>query len=117
MIVTADEQTFSDEVLDSAIPVLVNFWAPWCGLCRMIDPTLDRLQQQWGNRYKLVSINADENLKLANTYRLKSLPTLMLFDQGNVRHRLEHFRNSDDLRRAFGDLNIALEEIMLSLSA
>lgn len=116
MIVTANEQTFTSEVLDSTIPVLVNFWAPWCGLCRMLDPTLARLQGQWGDRFKLVSINADENLKLANTYRLKSLPTLMLFDRGTIRHRLEDFRNADDLRRTFGDLNIALEEIMMSLS-
>lgn len=116
MIVTANEQTFTNEVLDSPVPVVVNFWAPWCGLCRMLDPTLDKLRRQWGDRFKLVNVNADESLKLATTYRLKSLPTLMLFDQGTVRYRLEHFHSSDDLRRAYDDLNVALEETMMSIS-
>lgn len=116
MNLSADEQNFTSDVLDSPIPVLVNFWAPWCGLCRMLDPTLERLQNKWGDRFKLVSVNADTSLKLANMYRLKSLPTLMLFDHGQVRYRVEHFRNSDDIRRAFGDINIALEEMMMSLT-
>lgn len=117
MNLSADEQNFTSDVLDSPIPVLVNFWAPWCGLCRMLDPTLERLQEQWGDRFKLVSVNADTSLRLANMYRLKSLPTLMLFDHGQIRHRVEHFRNSDDIRRAFDDINIVLKETMLSLSA
>ena len=116
MIITANEQTFTSEVLDASTPVLVNFWAPWCGLCRMIDPTLDRLHQQWGDRLKLVNVNADENFKISNTYKLKSLPTLMLFERGQVYHRLEKFHSMDDLRRAAGDLNIALEEMTMSLS-
>lgn len=117
MNLSADEQNFTSDVLDSPIPVLVNFWAPWCGLCRMLDPTLERLQEQWGDCFRLVSVNADTSLRLANMYRLKSLPTLMLFDHGQIRHRVEHFRNSDDIHRAFEDLNSVLKETMLSLSA
>ncbi|MEL6225265.1 MAG: thioredoxin domain-containing protein [Cyanobacteria bacterium J06627_8] len=117
MKLSANEQNFTSDVLDSPIPVLVNFWAPWCGLCKMLDPTLDRLQSQWGSRFRLISVNADTSLKLANMYRLKSLPTIMLFDRGQVRYRVDHFRNSDDIRRAFGDLDIVLEETMLSASS
>jgi thioredoxin 1 len=116
MISTVCEQTFKKDVLTSSTPVLVNFGAPWCGLCRMINPQLNRLMEEWGDRIKVVSINADENLKLANTYRLTNLPTLLLFDQGTVIHRLESFHSVDDLRRAFGDLQIVMEESLVTYS-
>ncbi|MGJ3251304.1 MAG: thioredoxin family protein [Elainellaceae cyanobacterium] len=116
MIIAICEETFTKEVLTESTPVLVNFWAPWCGLCRLINPQLNRLIEEWGERVKVVSINADENLKLANTYRLTNLPTLLLFDQGKILHRLEKFHSVDDLHRAFGDLQIALEESTLSCS-
>jgi thioredoxin 1 len=107
MVLSVSERTFTQEVLQSSIPVLVNFEAPWCGLCRIIHPLLLQFNAQYGDKIKLVGVNADNNFKLANTYRLKSLPTLLLVENGMVRHRLESFRSKEDLR-------LALEAIKLT---
>ncbi|CEJ43023.1 thioredoxin family protein [Umezakia ovalisporum] len=107
MVLSVSERTFTQEVLQSPIPVLVNFEAPWCGLCRIIHPLLLQFNAQCGDKIKLVGVNADNNFKLANSYRLKSLPTLLLVENGIIRHRLEGFRGKEDLR-------LALEEIKLT---
>ncbi|MFM2064849.1 MAG: hypothetical protein RLZZ507_4520 [Cyanobacteriota bacterium] len=107
MVLSVSDRTFTQEVLESPIPVLVNFEAPWCGLCRIIHPLLLQFQAQCGDEIKLVGVNADQNFKLSTTYKLKSLPTLLLIEKGIVRQRLEGFRSRDDLR-------LALEEIKLS---
>lgn len=100
MVLSVNERTFTPEVLESPTPVLVHFWAPWCGLCRLINPQLTRFQAESAGKFKLVDINADQNFKLANTYRLKTLPTLMLFEAGQILYRFEHFRGRDDLDTA-----------------
>ena len=107
MVLSVSERTFTQEVLESPIPVLVNFEAPWCGLCRIIQPLLLQFQAQCGDEIKLVGINADQNFKLSTTYRLKSLPTLLLIENGIVRQRMSDFRDREDLL-------LALEEIKLS---
>ena len=104
MVATVNETNFSQEVLCSPQPTLVHFWAPWCGLCHLIMPTLITFQNSWDQKIKLVSINADENFKLANTYRLKSLPTLILFNQGKVLSRLEELNGRDELYRTLETL-------------
>lgn len=113
MLSAVNQATFSQEVLGSSVPVLVNFWAPWCGVCRLVGPMLSELKSQWGEHIKLVNINADENLKLANAYKLKSLPTVMLFDQGDLQCRLDYFKNRDDFQTAMNDLQATLETIVL----
>ena len=110
MVLLVNETTFTKEVLESSGPVLVNFEAPWCGLCRIIHPLLSQFQTQCGNELKLVGVNADQNFKLSNTYRLKSLPTLLLIEKGIVKQKLEGFRSRDDLRSA-------LEEIKLTYTS
>jgi len=100
MVLSLNERTFRQEVLESPTPALVDFWAPWCGLCRLIHPLVQEFQSDWAEPVKLVRVNADENLKLANTYRIKSLPTILLFENGQVVHRLEGFNGREDLRRA-----------------
>lgn len=100
MVLSVSERTFKQEVLESPVPVLVNFGAPWCGLCRIIQPLLAQFQSNSSDRIKLVAVNADENFKLANTYRLTSLPTLLLIENGNVRQRLEGFDEREQLRLA-----------------
>ena len=100
MVLSVSERTFTQEVLESQVPVLVNFEAPWCGLCKIIHPILLQFQAQCGTEMKLVTINADQNFKLSNTHKLKTLPTLLLIEKGMVKQRLEGFRGRDDLRLA-----------------
>lgn len=103
---SVNERTFKQEVLEASTPVLVDFGAPWCGLCRVIQPILEEFQLEWGDRIKVVRVNADENLKLANGYKLKSLPTLLLFEDGEVILRLDGFHGRDDLRMALKKLEL-----------
>ncbi|MGI8502803.1 MAG: thioredoxin family protein [Hassallia sp.] len=106
MVLLLSERTFNQEVLESPIPVLVNFEAPWCGLCRIIKPLLLQFKTECGEEIKLVGVNADQNFKLATTYRLKSLPTLLLIENGIVRERLDCFRGRDDLRQALEEIKV-----------
>lgn len=104
-MISVNEATFDREVLDSPLPVLINFWAPWCGVCRLVNPVLNQLQGCLQYEYKVVSINADENFKIANAYRLTTLPTLLLLDRGRVCDRIEGFKGRDDL-------SLALERLL-----
>ncbi|VXD21475.1 Thioredoxin [Planktothrix serta PCC 8927] len=100
MLLSVNEQMFKQEVLEASTPVLVHFWAPWCGLCKLIMPQLRQFQEDWRGKVKLVGVNADQSLKLASTYRLQTLPTLIVFDRGQILYRLEHFQGREDLRRS-----------------
>lgn len=99
MMLSIDEIAFDEVVLNSPRPVLVNFWAPWCGLCQLVTPILLQVQTQWQGNLQIVNINADNNLRLANTYRLKNLPTLLLFEKGKVTYRLDNFRSREELQQ------------------
>lgn len=76
------DATFKDEVLDSAAPVLVDFWAPWCGPCRMVAPVVEEIAQQFEKKVKVVKLNTDENPNIASQYGIRSIPTLMIFKGG-----------------------------------
>jgi thioredoxin 1 len=104
MLSHLSEQEFTNTVLQAPKPVLVHFWAPWCGLCKLVHPILTEFQNNYGDRVQVVEINADENFKLANAYKLKTLPTLVLFVQGDVWHRIEHFSGREELKHMLAQL-------------
>jgi thioredoxin 1 len=76
------DQTFQDEVLQSDKPVLVDFWAEWCGPCHAVSPVLEKIAEERADELKLVKVNIDENPQLAQTYGIMSIPTMILFKDG-----------------------------------
>jgi len=86
-----NEQNFEKEVLKSDLPVLVDFFAKWCGPCQMLMPTIEELSKEYQNRAKIVKIDIDENQNLANQYQIMSVPTLLIFKNGQTVERLMGF--------------------------
>lgn len=82
MTITVTESTFQTEVLDSEKPVIVDFWADWCGPCHAVAPVLDRIVQERADEVRLVKVNIDEEEELARRYGIVSIPTILLFRDG-----------------------------------
>ena len=78
------DNNFQAEVLESDVPVLVDFWAPWCGPCRMVAPIVEEIAKERGDALKVVKLNIDENNETAIAYNVMSIPTLMVFSNGQV---------------------------------
>ena len=81
------DASFKSDVLDSSEPVVVDFWAEWCGPCRMIAPALDEIAGAMGDKVKIVKLNVDENPQTASKYGVMSIPTLMIFKNGEMAAR------------------------------
>ena len=83
-VIHATDSDFSREVLESDVPVLVDFWAPWCGPCRMIAPALDQLATEYAGKAKVVKVDIDQNQATALKYHVRSIPMLLVFKNGQV---------------------------------
>lgn len=103
-IVTLTQDNFSKEVLESATPVLVDFWAEWCGPCKMIAPVLDELAGEYDGRVKIGKVNVDNDQALAAQYNVRAIPTLLIFKQGDVAEQVVGLRSKRDLAASFDRL-------------
>ena len=83
-VITLTNDNFQTEVLDSSIPVLVDFWASWCGPCRMIGPVIEEIGNEIGDKAKVGKVNVDEQRELAEKYKVMTIPTIMVFQNGNA---------------------------------
>lgn len=83
-----DEKTFQSEVLESDIPVLVDFWAPWCGPCHMVSPMLEEVAEKMEKELKIVKMNTDKNMNTAQSYEIMAIPSLLVFKKGEVIERI-----------------------------
>ena len=84
MVTDVTDQDFEEEVIKSTLPVLLDFWAPWCGPCRMVAPIVDKLAEMYDGRFKFCRLNVDENPQTAAKYSIMSIPTLMFFKNGEA---------------------------------
>ncbi len=87
-VLVVDKSNFEQEVLQSDIPVMVDFWATWCVPCRMIAPIVERLAERYAGRLKVAKLDVDENQELAIRYQVMSIPTLLFFKNGQVVDRI-----------------------------
>ncbi|MEK4700047.1 thioredoxin [Solibacillus sp. FSL R7-0668] len=100
-IVHATDQTFEKEILEGA--VLVDFWAPWCGPCQMIAPVLEQLDAEIGHEVKIVKVDVDENQVTAGQYGIMSIPSLLLFVDGEVKAKTAGFMPKEALIEFIND--------------
>jgi thioredoxin 1 len=98
LIVTLTQDNFSQNVLESQSPVLVDFWAEWCGPCKMIAPLLDELADEYNGKVKIGKVNVDEQQSLAAQFGVRAIPTLLLFNKGQIAEQMVGAKGKRDLK-------------------
>jgi len=101
--VVIDDANFAEVVLQAKTPVLVDFWAPWCGPCRMVAPVVDELAKEYDGRVSFGKVNVDDSPKIASQYGIMSIPTLILFKDGKPVSNIIGFRPKDELKQNLED--------------
>lgn len=84
MVTTVSDANFQKEVIESSTPVIVDFWAPWCGPCKAMEPTIEKLSKDYEGRIKVCKMNVESNHNIPGKFRVRSLPSLMFFNNGGV---------------------------------
>ena len=103
--INLDESNFDRELTQDDKPMIVDFWAEWCGPCKMIGPVLDELAEEYAGKVKIGKVNIDEQQALAAEYSIRAVPTLLLFNQGQVADQIVGLRSKRDLKASFERLS------------
>lgn len=98
-IITLTDQNFENEVKESQIPILVDFWAEWCAPCRMVAPVLDELAEEFDGKVKIGKLNVDQNRSVAAQYGVMSIPTLILFNKGELVEQMVGAQPKENLQK------------------
>lgn len=104
MEVKLSNENFNKEVLNSEKPVLVDFWATWCGPCKMIAPIISEISKEFNNKVKVGKVNVDEEKELAIKYGISSIPTLVIFKDGKIAKTLIGFRPKEEIKEVLNNI-------------